>query len=172
MEKLEMLLERLAQLIAEKPGCCHFNAGASVDQIAALENYIKRPLPDAYRIFLLFYNGGFMRPEPIKKSDTDALESAAWNANTLLGIEEIGAHYDRIEYKFMHADMAFVPFCHTDNQELLVFAAQEEPYADSPVYDAWHEVGPYDWLEQKLYDSFTDFLEDYIAKSGLIETIG
>ncbi len=169
---MENTLNELQHQISVRPETCYFEKPASLAEINELETYLRLCLPDSYKRFLLRYNGGFIvNPVLISKSKP-SLETLKWNCHLLLGIHEIVAAYDRIDYKFYNSNYRFIPFCHTDNQELLDFRALPNPYTDSAVYDAWHEVGPQQWLEQEIYPDFGAFLKAYIDKPYELRLIG
>lgn len=169
---MQSLLNKLGAQIDKHPRRAFFAPPASPEQIDGLQQYIQLPLPDSYRLFLRMHNGGFFSHERPDKADDIHMATEAWNSNQLLGVEEIADYFDRIRYKFSGRYIRFIPFCHTQGQELLVFSTIGETSDDSPVFDAWHEVGPDDWMNQKLYDGFAEFLEAYIEKFGDIRTIG
>ncbi len=169
---MQTLLNRLREQSEKHPKQSFFEPPASAREIAELEQYIQLPLPESYRLFLRMHNGGFFTNEMLDDPDEIRLETQAWNSNQLLGTREIADYFDRISHKFRGRYIRFIPFCHTHSQELLVFSSIGEASDDSPVFDAWHEVGPDDWLNQKLYEGFAGFLEAYIKNFGEIRTIG
>jgi hypothetical protein len=169
---MENTLNKLHHQINVRPEIAYFEKPASLAEINELETYLRLCLPDSYKRFLLCYNGGFFVNPVLFPKSKPSLETLKWNCHLLLGIHEIVAAYDRIDYKFYNSNYRFIPFCHTANQELLVFRALPNPYADSAVYDAWHEVGPQQWLEQILYPGFFSFLNAYIDNPYEIRLIG
>jgi len=169
---MENILNELQQKIKAWPETSYFEKPASHARIYELETYLRLCLPDSYKQFLLSYNGGFFVNPDLTTTSNRSFENLKWNCHSLLGIEEIVAAYDRFEYKFYNSNYRFIPFCQTANQELLVFRALSTPYADSAIYDAWHEVGPQQWLEQQLYPGFGAFLKAYIDKPFGLRLIG
>lgn len=105
--------------------------------------------------------------------DISDIETAAWNSNVFLGIEEIAGAYSRIEYKF-NDEKKFIPFMHTKGQEYLgfMFPFTENKIQESKVYDLWHEAFPSEWESQAVYESFEELLEEYVDLEGNIETMG
>lgn len=169
---MQSLLNKLRAQINKHPKRAFFAPPASPEQIAELEQYIQLPLPKSHKLFLSMYNGGFFKNEMPDNADEIDIATEAWNSNQLLGTQEIADYFDRIRYKFSGRYIRFIPFCHTQGQELLVFSSIGDVCDDSPVFDAWHEVGPDDWMNQKLYAGFTEFLEAYIEEFGDVRTIG
>jgi len=153
------------------PDQCFFNDPADFDDFEEVEDELNYVFPVSFKIFLSYFNGGFISLfDPEKNID---FETASWNSNTILSLGEIKDAYDRIEYKFLGAETRFIPFLHTNTQEYLAFKwPWDDEKAAGIVYDIWHEAFPSEWESQIVYDGFEELLEDYINNNGIIQTIG
>ncbi|MCF8242694.1 MAG: SMI1/KNR4 family protein [Melioribacteraceae bacterium] len=172
--KIDKLLEELESFINDNPKTTSFSEPALREDITALEDELDINLPESYISFLLKHNGGFISLFPSKELTPDNIDTYEWNSNALLGIDDIRNEFFRMRYKFEDIEemVAFVPFCHTKDQELLVFVTPLNEENESNIFDAWHEAGCMEWLNQKVYDGFEELLESYISNAGRITTIG
>ncbi|HEX6738246.1 MAG TPA: SMI1/KNR4 family protein [Vicinamibacteria bacterium] len=166
-------LDMLQRYVEAHPAACGFGAGAAAAEIAAAESALGLPIPEPYRRFLARFDGGFIS---LCGSTTDAdwdPGSAEWNSNALFGTERLVREY-LDQQAIWQLDRGwqgrwpYLPFCHTEGQELLVFAPPAA--AERAVLDAWHEVGPQEW--RVVYRGFDDFLAAYVSGEGRVETIG
>ena len=163
------LLRELEVLIARLPDRAFFCPPAGRDAITGVERTIGRALPSAYKRFLSAHDGGFIAGSPVAA----AFATQRWNANHLLGCEDLVRDYedDRLLARDVEptlVDWPYVPFCRTNGQETLVFGPTG-PDGEPPVLDAFHEVGPGEW--GVLAKSFADFLRTYIDGDGFPPTI-
>ena len=129
MPDLADLLIQLQENVSRYPTRAIFRPPASDDEIAAAEAAMDVGIPESYRRFLKTFNGGFISLCG-DSSETDWNErNAAWNSNLLFGTERIVKEYTRWRQIWQldmgwSGDWPYVPFCQTEGQELLVFAAQ------------------------------------------------
>lgn len=138
-----------------------------------MERAIGRALPTAYKHFLSTHDGGFIAGRPVVEVDAAAFATERWNANHLLGCEDLVLDYKdarllALDVEPTLTDWPYVPFCRTSGQEALVFGPPL-PDGEQPVLDAFHEVGPGEW--GVLANSFADFLRTYIDGNGFPPTI-
>ena len=167
------LLARLRKFIADHPNRCFFRPGASVHAIAEAESAIGHPLPNDYRQFLAEFDGGFISicGQPGDEYWDEA--AARWNSNSFSGIEQLVTEHNDLQLIWqldLHwaGPWPYIPFCHTNGQERLVFGAPSMS-GRRPVLDAFHEASPEEWGE--LYSSFAALLSAYLAGDGQINTI-
>ncbi len=119
---IQEILTRLDIIIGDGPAPSYFNSPAQDEQIIAFEKQYKVRLPDSYKAFLLYANGGMIISDRLN----DALEYSSnpedvkWNANYLYSLKEMGKQYEEMEswnYGIPdHSNIAtypFIPFCHT-----------------------------------------------------------
>ena len=179
-EKIDIhaVISRLDRLIGDGPPRCHFNNPASSEDIAAFEKRHGIRLPESYKTFLEFTNGGMIVDEELHmiiKKDKD-LETAKWNANYLYGLDEMEKEYEDMEsWNFgipaqNIATYPFIPFCHTATGERLVFVTLSKDQKESKVLDAYHEESPATW--GVVADDFTEFLNAYTSASGYPDVLG
>lgn len=156
----------------------YMNNPAKIEDIDAFEERHGVKLPPSYKIFLLFCNGGMMYDDSlhdmyVKDKDLDALK---WNTNYLLSLEELEEHYnDMASWNFgipaqNISCYPFIPFCHTETGERLVFINSSVPGEESCVLDAYHEETPETW--GVVAKNFTEFLIDYCATFGKPKVLG
>lgn len=167
------LLDKLDILIGHLPDQAIFRPPAAEDDIAVVERAIGRALPKAYKAFLLRHDGGFVAADPVPPGDEDALAAEQWNANHLLGCDDLVRGYgDAVvlerDVRPDVTDWPYIPFCQTSGQETLVFGPPG-PDGVHPVLDAFHEVSAAEW--GVLTDGFADFLALYIRGRGFPATI-
>jgi hypothetical protein len=170
---MKEILDALEELVAAHPSGCCFRPGASPAQIAAAEAALGLEIPEPYRRFLARFDGGFIS---LCGSTSDAdwdFASAEWNSNELFGTERLVREY--LDQKLIWqldrgwpGPWPYLPFCHTNGQELLVFAPPGG--GERAVLDAWHEVGPHEW--GVLHPGFEPFLAAYLRGRGQVETVG
>ena len=125
-----------------------------------------------------YTNGGMIvsdKLEEIIKRDND-LETAKWNANHLLSLEEMEEKYADMEsWNFGGAELSgaaypFIPFCSTETNEYLVFVSLKKDKAESPVFDAFHEESANSW--GMVAGNFNEFLIRYLDTLGHPEVLG
>ncbi len=168
------LLAELSRLIVRLQGRAFFQPPASAKEIADAEAVMGLSLPEAYRMFLRLHDGGFISPDPVDEADERAFADGCWNSHHLRGCADLVREYQDafLREKDIDPDLEewpYIPFCHTDGQEVLVFGPRG-PNGIEPVLDAWHDVGPAEW--GVLADSFADFLRTYVDSEGFPPTIG
>ena len=163
------LLIKLAEKIKEDPKGCFFNGPAESELIRQVEELKAIILPTSFKEFLMRFNGGFISLFEYKEGRD--IETLAWNSNQLLSLEEISGAMQRIEHKVSGLEVKFIPFLHTSGGYYLCFLNPLEG-VESKVYDLWHEAPATEWLEQVVYDSFAELMEEYLKQNGKIETIG
>ncbi|MBE9485259.1 MAG: SMI1/KNR4 family protein [Bacteroidetes bacterium] len=179
-EKIDIhaVISRLDRLIGDGPPRCHFNNPASSEDIAAFEKRHGIRLPESYKTFLEFTNGGMIVSEELHmiiKQDKD-LETAKWNANYLYGLDEMEKEYEDMEsWNFgipaqNIATYPFIPFCHTATGERLVFITLSKDEKESQILDAYHEETPETW--GVVADDFVEFLDDYTKTYGNPNVLG
>ena len=167
------VFDALQRFVEAHPARCCFRPGASAAEIAAAEAAMGMEIPAAYRRFLARFDGGFIS---LYRLTTDAdwdFGAAEWNSNALFGIERL-VHEYKDQQLIWQLDLGwegpwpYLPFCHTDGQEHLVFGPAD-PAGERPVLDAWHEVWPHEW--GVLYRGFEEFLAAYVGGEGNVETV-
>lgn len=171
---IQELLARLAQFTATNPTRCCFNPPATMSDIAAVETSLNMMLPSSYRQFLLRFNGGFISLDWEATDPSWERETAAWNSNHLLGVEALAEAYTamRDNWQLDHqwpGMWPFLPFCHTEGQEFLVFGPVDPVTQESPVLDAFHELWPHEW--RILYPDFSVLLQNYIVQEGHLRLV-
>ena len=167
-------IDALAAFIHRHPTLCCFQPPAAPSAIAEAEAAVGTPFPEPYRQFLSRFNGGFISLCGHTTAPDWAPESAEWNSNALFGTARLVREYTD-QQQIWQLDRGwsggwpYLPFCHTEGQELLVFGPPSAGRSRA-VLDAWHEVGPDEW--GVLYPGFEDFLSAYVRGEGRVETIG
>jgi len=169
---MNKLLDQFREYVAAHPKRCFFGPAATDGAIAAAEAQMELSIPADYRLFLQSFDGGFISLcGESDKPDWDE-GGARWNSNHLLGVAGLVAEFTdlrdiwRMDQGWTEA-WPYLPFCHTDDQELLVFGACSGDHY--PVLDAFHERGPPDW--RVLYPNFETLLLTYLDGEGRIRTI-
>jgi SMI1/KNR4 family protein SUKH-1 len=171
---MDDVLDRLADFIARNPTRCCFAPGASLARIAEAEKAAGIGFPEPYQRFLARFDGGFISLHR-QTSDPDwDHASSEWNSNALFGTARLVDEHLDLRGRWLldigwEGEWPYLPFCHTDGQELLVFGPAG-PDGARPVRDAWHEVWPHEW--HVVYPDFRAFLAAYLETEGRIETIG
>jgi len=166
-------IDALAAFVHSQPTLCCFQPPAAPSEIAAAEAAAGIEFPEPYRQFLSRFNGGFIS-RCGRTTDADwEPRSAEWNSNALFGTERLVREYtdQRLIWQLdlgWPGAWPYLPFCHTDGQELLVFDA-DRGGGGRAVLDAWHEVGPDEW--RVLYRGFEDFLAAYVQGQGRVQTV-
>ena len=175
---IHAILSRLDRLIGDGPAPSHFNNPASSENIAAFEKSHGIRLPESYKAFLEFTNGGMIVTDELHgiiKRDKD-LETAKWNANYLYGLDEMEKEYEDMEsWNFgiqvkNISPYPFIPFCHTATGERLVFVNLSGDEKESKVLDAYHEESPATW--GVVADDFIEFLDAYVTAYGYPDMLG
>lgn len=171
-------LHRLDLTIGKGNAHCYVNDPVGSDEIESFEKRNVIKLPDSYKLFLQYINGGMIVNDAlyeIIKRDND-LETAKWNANCLLSLEEIEEAYNTMinrSYDVMirfGEVYPFIPFCKTSTNEYLVFVSLNKGKTESPVFDAFHEEPPETW--GIVTENFTEFLNSYIDDYGNPDFLG
>jgi len=177
MKDIHKTLTRL-DLIIGREAHCHFNNPVAPEKIEAFEKKNGIRLPHSYKLFLEYTNGGMIvsdELEEIIKRDND-LETAKWNANCLLSLEEMEEKYTDMEsWNFGGPELAegtypFIPFCSTETNEYLVFVSLNKEEAESPVIDAFHEESLNTW--GVVAGNFNEFLINYLDTLGHPKVLG
>lgn len=170
---IEALLAKLEQFVSENPNKSFFGGPASSEDIYAVKSATGCELPESYQRFLRLFNGGFIALDCDANDEDWDLEDAAWNSNLLLGTEQIMERWAQSKEMYSEigweGDWKYLPFCHTDGQETLVFSSPDDATKESLVLDAFHECPPDGWDE--LYPTFAHLLDEYVANAGEIRTI-
>ena len=172
---IDTILTQLAAVITDHPTICFFNPPSNETEIARVEEHLNITLPPSYKQFLLRFNGGFITPDWPSTAEHWTREDAAYNCNHLLSLSELMAAYiDMRDIETLDrgwkGTWPYVPFCHTEGQEYLVFDVSNSGSSEAPVRDAFHEVSPDEWGD--LYQNFADLLQDYVAQLGRIKLVG
>ena len=171
--RIEGLIHRLDLLIGSGMAHCHFNDPADMEVVAAFEDEYGIRLPASHKAFLAYSNGGMIVNDSLAGMLRERdFETAACNANYLLGIEEIAEAYHSLAAR--HSDSLpacpYIPFCRSSTGEYLVFVHTGDGHAESPVFDAFHEEPPESW--GLVAGDFTGFFECYLDKAGYPEMMG
>lgn len=170
LKRLDLTIGRAAN--------CHFNNPVALGEIEAFEKRNGIRLPNSYKLFLEYTNGGMIvndALEAIIKRDKD-LETAKWNANCLLSLNEMEEAYNKMidrsyDVTTRFGDIfPFIPFFKTSINEYLVFINLSKGKKESPVYDAFHEEQPDTWGQ--VAENFTEFLNNYLDDNGDPKVIG
>jgi len=175
---IQKVLGGLDRLIGDGPAHAYFNDPASKDEIASFEDRHQFHLPDSYKAFLLFANGGMIISDSLNSQLDYASnpEDVKWNANYLYSLAEMEKEYlDKESWNFglQGKDISpypFIPFCHTDTGEYLVFISLTGDETESGIFDAYHEETIDTW--GLVADNFTEFLSDYIQSYGNPNVLG
>jgi tetratricopeptide (TPR) repeat protein len=177
MKDIRKTLTRL-DLIIRNEAFCHFNNPVAREKIEAFEKKNGIRLPDSYKLFLEYANGGMIVNEKIEeiiKKDND-LETAKWNAHYFLSLEEMEEKYRDMEsWNFGGADLSgisypFIPFFTTDVNEYLIFVSLNNEKSESPVFDAFHEETVSSW--GLVAENFNEFLISYLDTLGQPGVLG
>lgn len=157
---------------------CYFDNPTSKKKIEAFEKKAGICLPQSYKLFLQYANGGMIvnaSLDAIIKRDND-LATAKWNANYLLSLEELEDEWNILKNRNFGVSQKggaiypFIPFCKTTTNEYLLFVSQCDNEKESPVFDAFHEEPPETW--GIVANDFTEFLQNYYQRNGFPEVIG
>jgi len=175
---IHKVLEWLDILIGDGPAHAYFNAPANKEEIASFEERQHIRLPDSYKAFLLYANGGMIISDRLNSllDSVSNSEDVKWNANYLYSLEEVEKEYKEKEswnFGLPGKDLSpypFIPFCHTDTGEYLVFINLIGDESESGVFDAFHEETIDTW--GLVADDFTAFLSDYTQSNGNPNVLG
>jgi hypothetical protein len=170
---VEPLLVKLNDFITGHPKRAFFGKPAREKEIASLEKAIGRRLPAAHRLFLSRHDGGFISLMGEKGQQGWNLGDARWNSNTFLGVKGIARSYRQLQKLAVNVfdwegPWPYVPVLQTDGQETLVFGPPDRR-GESPVLDAFHEVGPDEW--DVAFKSFEALLRAYLKDEGDIDAV-
>jgi hypothetical protein len=169
---VEEVLTRLRAFVTANPERCSFRPGVTEAALDAAESSLGMPIPDNYRAFLKWFEGGFISLCGTRDDPGWDETSARWNSNSLFGADQLVAEFAD-QQLIWQADLGwagpwpYLPFCYTTGQEFLVFGPPEQ--STRPVLDAFHEVGPLEW--GVLYPNFEALLRAYLDGEGRIRTI-
>lgn len=177
-DNIHNVLKRLDLLIGNGPFHAYFKNPISADQIKAFEERCGLRLPESYKAFLQYTNGGMIISDELNSLLDYASnpEDVKWNANYLYSLEEVEKKYEEMQsWNFgipfdTIATYPFIPFCHTESGEHLVFVNLKEDETESVVLDAYHEETPETW--GVVAKDFTAFLEDYVNSYGYPNVLG
>lgn len=164
---MDAILDELDRYIATHPDTAIFRRGASDERIAQTEAELGLPIPDQYKRFLQRHDGGFIDFVGIRSKRGLDEAYGAWNSNHLLGLDELVEGLSAAkDMWWINLDEAWVhlPFCHTDDQEYLVFAPPPDVGGARAVIDVFHEMGPE--KGSVIFESFESFLRAYLAGDG------
>jgi hypothetical protein len=166
---MESLLKRLRELVLAYPKRYLFNPGTSERAITNAEAIIGMLIPEDYKAFLREFDGGFLSlcPEEVDEA------AARWNSNEFFGISKLIAEFKDQQLIWVGdlnfpAPWPYLPFCHTDGQEHLVFAPPTSEVTRA-VLDAFHERWPEDW--GVLFPNFEALFLAYLDGDGRFNTI-
>ncbi len=157
---------------------CYFNNPTSAEKIESFEKMAGIRLPESYKLFLQYTNGGMIvnnELDTIIKRDND-LATAKWNANYLLSLEELKTEWNNMKntnFGVSQKDRAIypiIPFCKTKTNEYLVFISMYDKSIESPVFDAFHEEPPEMW--GLVANDFKEFLYNYLQTNGFPDVMG
>ena len=157
---------------------CYFNNPTSQEEIEAFEKMAGICLPQSYKLFLMFTNGGMIvnnSLDTIIKRDKD-IATAKWNANYLLSLEEMKTEWNNMKntnFGISQKDRAIypiIPFCKTKTNEYLVFISVFDKEIESPVFDAFHEEPIETW--GLVANDFNEFLYNYLKSNGEPDVMG
>lgn len=157
---------------------CYFNNPTSQEKIEAFEKIAGICLPQSYKLFLMFTNGGMIvnnSLDTIIKRDKD-IATAKWNANYLLSLEEMKTEWNSMKnrnFGISQKDRSIypiIPFCKTKTNEYLVFISVFDKEIESPVFDAFHEEPLETW--GLVANDFNEFLYNYLKSNGDPEVMG
>lgn len=156
----------------------HFEREVNPGKAELFEKAFGVRLPDSFKTFLGYYNGGFIAGREAESLILlDEFDEAKRASNCLLSIEEIIEEYESLSINRWKLQSGFegfypfIPFCRcADGDEKLVFVDQALE-KESAVYLALHDEPASDW--ECIADNFTGFLIHYInSKGGLPENGG
>lgn len=175
---IQDILSRLDIIIGDGPAPTYFNNPAKSLDIRAFEERQGVRLPESYKAFLSYTNGGMIMSNKLKGmlETENGLEDAKWNANYLYSLEEMEKEYEEMSswnFGIPSQNMAtypFIPFCHTATGERLVFVNSSKGEKESPVLDAYHEETPETW--GVVAENFIEFLFDYVQTFGDPKVLG
>ena len=157
---------------------CYFNDSTSQEKIEAFEKIAGICLPQSYKLFLMFTNGGMIvnnSLDTIIKRDKD-IATAKWNANYLLSLEEMKTEWNSMKnrnFGISQKDRSIypiIPFCKTKTNEYLVFISVFDKEIESPVFDAFHEEPLETW--GLVANDFNEFLYNYLKSNGDPDVMG
>jgi len=177
-EHIHKVLKRLDILIGDGPVPSYFKNPAGADKISSFEDRYGIRLPESYKAFLQYSNGGMIITDELNSLLDYAAnpEDVKWNANYLYSIEEVEEKYKEMQswnYGIPFGNVTpypFIPFCHTESGEHLVFINLKAEETESAVLDAYHEETPETW--GVVARNFTAFLEDYVNSNGYPNVLG
>jgi hypothetical protein len=172
---IQALVGELKAIVDATPERSFFNPGASKITIALAESQIGTSLPASFKEFLRTFNGGFISIAGTMSDGYWDKGTAEWNSNFLFGTDRLHSEFlkmkrNQVEDFGEPEPWLYIPFCHTEGQELLVFGPVLNSRGERAVLDAFHESGPNNW--RPVYPTFAHLLADYVARNGEIETIG
>jgi tetratricopeptide (TPR) repeat protein len=149
----------------------HFGREVNIRKVELFEKAFGVKLPDSFKTFLGYYNGGFIANREAESLIlTDEFEEAERISNRILSIEEIIEEYEHLSINRWKLKPGFegfypyIPFCLTaDDNEKLVFVDQTLE-KESAVYLALHDEPASHW--ECIAENFTEFLIQYINTKG------
>jgi Tfp pilus assembly protein PilF len=177
-EGIQKVLEKLDRLIGDGPAHCYFKNPASEKSIRSFEERLGLKLPESYKAFLRYSNGGMIISDELESLLDYASnpEDVIWNCNYLYPIEEVERKYKELQswdFGIPYGELKtypYIPFCHTESGEHLIFINMKEDAGESAIFDAYHEETPETW--GMVAKDFTAFLADYVNSYGYPNVLG
>ncbi len=174
---IDKVIEYLDKYIGMQP-CCYFNDPTTAEKIAAFEKMARIRLPESYKAFLQFTNGGMIVDEywdqKIKKENEFA--AAKWNSNYFLSLEEMKTEWNTMKNRNFGVSQQdriiypFIPFFRTRINEHLIFVCNNDSKDESHVFEAYHDAPPETW--GVVAQNFREFLNNYLKAKGEPNVMG
>lgn len=177
-DDIKKVLNKLDSLIGDGGVHGYFNRPATEESILAFEERHGIRLPDSYKAFLQYSNGGMIISDELNSllDSSSNREDVIWNANYLYPLEKLEEKYEDMQswdYGIPSGEIQpypYIPFCHTESGETLIFINLKEGSDESGVFDAYHEETPETW--GMVAKDFTAFLSDYVSSYGYPNVLG
>lgn len=174
---IEKMIEWLDLYIGREP-YCYFNNPTTEEKIASFEKMARVSLPESYKAFLMFTNGGMIVDEywdqKIKKENE--LDAAKWNSNRFLSLEEMKTEWNTMKNRNFGVSQKdrivypFIPFFRTRINEHLIFVYNKDHKDESHVFETYHDAPPDTW--GVVTQNFSEFLYNYLKAKGEPDVIG
>lgn len=174
---IDKMIEYLDMYIGMQP-YCYFNDPTTAEKIASFEKMARIRLPESYKAFLQFTNGGMIVDafwdQKIKKENE--FDAAKWNSNCFLSLEEMKTEWNTMKNRNFGVSQQdriiypFIPFFRTRINEHLIFVCNNDHKDESHVFEAYHDAPPDTW--GVVAQNFREFLYNYLKAKGEPEVMG